>query len=321
MTRPKFVVVAGLVALVMAISAALIWHSRAAVGLSQPPTAASIAATAPAPNSGSAATPRGDVALDLRRRQLIGVRTVKATRRDLSGVIRAAGTVRADESRVVDVNVKLDGWIRDLAADFTGRFVRQGDPLLTLYSPDLLATEREYLLALDARDQLQGSVMPDAKPRADALAAAARQRLALWDLPADDLRDLEATRRPKDAWTLRASSSGVVVDKSVVKGAHVTAGQTLFKIADLSVVWVEAEVHAPDLSQVSLGARATVILEAYPDERTTGRVIYLSPYVDEQTRTSTVRYEFANPRGRLKPGMFADRRNCHVRRHRHRRAD
>ncbi|HKW00008.1 MAG TPA: FixH family protein [Vicinamibacterales bacterium] len=230
---------------------------------------------------------------------------MKASRGELSQAIRTVGVVRSDETRVVDVNVKIEGWIRELTADYTGRFVRQGEPLLTLYSPDLLATEQEYVLALGTRDQLQSSVMPDAKTRADALVAAARQRLVLWDLAPAELRELDETRTAKDALVVRAPTSGFVIDKAVVKGAHVTPGQMLFKLADLSVVWVEADVYEQDLPLMRVGARATVVLDAYPGESTTGRVIYISPYVDEQTRTDKVRYEFPNPRGQLKPGMFA----------------
>ena len=304
MTRTRLLIAAAtLVGLVSA--AAALWQWRAGrltdqaamPGMTMPSNA-----TLPAPVT---ATSRGDVSMDLRRQQLIGVRTVKATRGALSQMVRAVGVVRSDEARVIDVNVKLEGWIRDLSADYTGRLVRQGEPLLTLYSPDLLATEHEYVLALASRDQLRSSVMPDATLRAEALVAAARQRLVQWDVPMEDLGELETNRKSKDTMTLRAASAGFVIEKTAVKGAHVTPGQTLFKIADLSVVWVEADVYAQEMSAITVGSRATVVLDAYPGQRTTGRVIYLSPYVDEQTRTNKVRFAFPNPQGRLKPGMFA----------------
>jgi RND family efflux transporter MFP subunit len=263
------------------------------------------ATTASQPPSAPTAIPRGDVSLDLRRQQLIGVRTVKATRGPLNHVIRAVGVVRADETRVVDVNVKLDGWIRELSADYTGRFVREGEGLFTLYSPDLLATEQEYVLALSTRDALQSSVMPDAKARADALVAAARQRLALWDLSPADLDRLAQNRQAGGTNVVHAPVTGYVTDKAIVKGAHVTAGQTLLKLADLSVVWVEADLYGQEAPLVQLNSRAAVTLDAYPGERISGRAIYLVPSVDEQTRTSRVRYAFPNPRGRLRPGMYA----------------
>ena len=262
-----------------------------------PPAAAAQATTSAA---------RAEVSIDPRRQQLIGVRTVVAKRADLTTTIRAVGVVRYDETRLADVNVKVEGWIRDLYVDYTGQAVRKGQPLFTLYSPDLLNTENEYLLALKTRDQMQQSQIADARERADALVAAARQRLALWDLSPEQIAALEARRTPETAVTFRSPVDGVVIDKPAVKGAHVVAGQTLYKVADLSVVWIEADVYEQEMPLVKVGGRAVVTLDAYPDERFGGRVIYIYPYVDEKTRTNKVRYEFSNRSGRLKPGMFAN---------------
>jgi RND family efflux transporter MFP subunit len=245
------------------------------------------------------------VSIDARRQQLIGVRTAAATREDLSTTIRAVGVVRSDETRLTDVNVKVDGWIKDLFVDFTGQPVRKGQPLFTLYSPDLLNTEQEYVLARKAREQLQASPIADARQRADALVGAARQRLALWDLTPEQLDALDKGGAPDAAVTFRSPVDGIVTEKAVLKGAHITAGQMLYKIADLSVVWIEADVYEQEMPMVMIGGRAVVSLDAYPGERFTGRVIYISPYLDEKTRTNKVRYEFANRDGRLKPGMFA----------------
>jgi membrane fusion protein, copper/silver efflux system len=255
--------------------------------------------------STTGSTARGDVTIDPRRQQLIGVRTVTATRSAPTPMIRAVGSVRYAETRLSDVNLKLDGWIRELYVDYTGQPISKGQPLFTLYSPDLLATENEYLLSLKTREQLQTSQIPDAKERADQLVESARRRLALWDIPDEELRELDERRRAPDVVTFRSPVGGVVIEKMAVKGMHVTAGQTLYKIADLSTVWVEADVYESELSLVRVGDRATVTLDAYPDERFNGRVIYIYPYVDEKTRTNRVRYEFANATGRLKPGMFA----------------
>ena len=253
-----------------------------------------------------ATTPRGEVAIDPRRQQLMGVRTVVAKRADLAQTIRTVGVVRYDETRQADVNVKIEGWIRDLYVDYTGQFVKTGQPLFTLYSPDLLNTENEYLLALKTREQLQSSQIADARERADALVNAARQRLLLWDVSADQIHAIEASREAQPALTFRSPATGFVTDKQALKGAHVTPGQSLYKIADLSVVWVEAAIYEAELPLMRVGSRATVTLDAYPDQRFTGRVVYIYPYVDETTRTNKVRYEFVNPRGRLKPGMYAN---------------
>ena len=259
-----------------------------------------------APDAKPSTTPRTDVSIDPRRQQLIGVRTVVAKRASLEQTVRTIGTVRYDETRFTDVNVKVEGWIRDLFVDFTGQAVRTGQPLFTLYSPDLLATENEYLLALKTRDQLQQSQIADARERADALVAAARQRLTLWDLSPEQLQALERTREPQPAVTFHSPANGFVIEKHAVKGAHVMAGQTLYKIADLSIVWVEADVYESEAPLVRLGAHATITLDGLPGERIAGRVIYIYPYVDETTRTNKVRYELANRGGRLKPGMYAN---------------
>jgi RND family efflux transporter MFP subunit len=269
------------------------------------PAAAIPVEAALAPAGAAATTSRGDVVIDPRRQQLIGVQTVTATHTSLTPNIRAVGTVRYAETRMADINLKLDGWIRDLFVDFTGQPIAKGQPLFTLYSPDLLATENEYLLALRTRDQLQSSQIPEAKARAEQLVVAARQRLALWDLPEPELRSLDEQHQAHDVVTFLAPVGGVVIEKMAVRGMHVTAGQTLYKVADLSVVWVEADVYESELALIKVGDRATVTMDAYPDERFAARVIYVYPYVDEKTRTNKVRYEFANRSGRLKPGMFA----------------
>ena len=257
-------------------------------------------------SSGTEGTPRTDVSLDVRRQQLIGVRTVAAKRVSVATRIRAVGLVRYDETRLSDVNLKVEGWIRDLRVDYTGQLVKKGQPLFTLYSPDLLTTQNEYVLAIKTREQVEQSQIFDAKQRADQLVAAARQRLTLWDLPPEQLRALEETHEPQVAVMFRSPVDGVVIEKQALQGLHVMPGQSLYKVADLSVVWVEADVFENELPLVRVGGRSTITLDAYPDARFTGRAIYVYPYVDEKTRTNKVRYEFVNRGGRLKPGMFAN---------------
>src|SRR5665213_1294548 len=258
------------------------------------------------PASEPALAPRGEVTIDPRRQQLIGVRTVPVMREALDQSVRAAGVVRYDETKQSDVNVKVEGWIRELYVDATGQPIQKGQPLFTLYSPDLLNTQNEYLLALRTRDQLQQSTIPDARQRAEDLVASARQRLALWDLPADDLRALEQKRQATDAVVFRSPASGFVIEKQALAGLHVMPGQSLYKVADLSTVWVEADVYETEIAGVQVGTLATVTVDAYPGERFAGRVVYVYPYMDEKTRTNTVRLELANRSGRLKPGMYAN---------------
>jgi Cu(I)/Ag(I) efflux system membrane fusion protein/cobalt-zinc-cadmium efflux system membrane fusion protein len=272
-----------------------------AAAMSDKPASPS-ADTAVAPS----ATPRGDVTIDPRRQQLIGVRTVPVTRESIGQAVRAVGAVRYNETRLTDVNVKVEGWIRELYVNATGQPIQKGQPLFTLYSPDLLSTQQEYLLALKTRDQLQQSTIPDARSRADDLVASARQRLALWDLPADALGALEEKRQAIEAVVVRSPASGFVIEKQAITGLHVMPGQNLYKVADLSTVWVEADVYETELSGVRAGLTATVTVDAYPGERFSGRVTYLYPYLDEKTRTNKVRLELTNSGGRLKPGMYAN---------------
>lgn len=249
--------------------------------------------------------PRDTIELDLRRRQLIGVRLVRVERAPLVATIRTVGAVRYDETRLADVNVKVDGWIEDLYVDATGRFVRRGEPLFTLYSPELVTTQHEYLLALKTREVVRNSVVAEAREQAERLVRSSRQRLEYWDLPDDEIRVLEKTGVPRKTLLFRAPASGIVVEKRAIKGLHVTPGETLYRLADLSVVWIEADVYERELPLVSVGARARVTVDAYPGEAVSGRVIYISPFLEEETRTVRVRLAFPNPRGRLRPGMYA----------------
>lgn len=264
------------------------------------------------PNSGHPAstqpaeTPRGLVTIDPRRQQLIGVRIVPVAHEPMQQTVRTVGVIRYDETRLADVNLRVEGWIRDLYVDYTGQPIRKGQPLFTLYSPDLLATTQEYLLALETRDQMRGSQIADARERADQLVTAARQRLVLWDLPSDEIRAIEEKRHAPAVVTFRSPVAGFVIEKHALKGLHVLPGESLYRVADLSTVWVEADVYERDLSAVRQGAAATITADAYPGEHFKGRVIYIYPYLDEKTRTNKVRFEFGNRGGRLKPGMYAN---------------
>ena len=265
------------------------------------------AGASPQPIAGQpGATPRGDVTIDPRRQQLIGVRTTPVARERVSQIVRTVGVVRYDETSLTDINLRLDGWIRDLYVDYTGQPVQTGQPLLTFYSPDLLATQQEYLLALKTRDQMQTSLVPDARERAEQLVSSARQRLALWNLPEDEIRALDEKRQPPEVVVFRSPVSGFVIEKPALRGMHVTPGQTLYKVANLDVVWVEANIYEQEMAVARVGQPATVSLDAYPGETFRGRAIYVYPFVDENTRTVKVRFQFANPRGRLKPGMYAN---------------
>jgi membrane fusion protein, copper/silver efflux system len=300
-----------LVAILLVVVVAV--YAVRARGGSQKPVAAGDAAMAGMPSGSTSAagsapamTPRSDVSIDPRRQQLIGVRTEPATRESMRHAIRTVGVVRYDETTLADVNLRLEGWIRDLYVAYTGQPIQKGQPLFTLYSPDLLATQQEYLLALKTRDQMRSSVISDARERADQLVASARQRLVLWNLPEEEINGLEEKRQVPDAVVFRAPVSGFVIEKQALRGMHVTPGQTLYKVANLATVWVEADVYEQEMALARVGQRAAVTLDAYPGESFQGRAIYIYPFVEENTRTVKVRFQFANPRGRLKPGMYAN---------------
>ena len=249
---------------------------------------------------------RGEVTLDTRRQQLIGVRTTPVVRGSIAGDIRVVGTVQFDETRQAEINTRVDGWIRELFADYTGKPVRQGDPLFTLYSPELVTTQNELLLALRGHAKAAGAEVAQVREYSERLLQAARARLARWDMSAEDIARLEQGGQVMETITVRSPVSGVVVDKQAIQGMRVMAGETLFRVADLSTVWVEANVPERDLGSVRIGQRATITLDAYASEPFTGRATYLHTAMDEATRTLKVRFQVANGRGRLRPGMYAN---------------
>jgi membrane fusion protein, copper/silver efflux system len=246
---------------------------------------------------------RAPVTLDGRRQQLIGVRTIAVSEQALTHRLRAQGIVRFDESRWTDVNVRAEGWIRRVYVDRTGVTVKRGQPLLALYSPELATAQAEYVLALRTRDAMTAGT-PDAE-QATRLAEAARQRLGRWDVPQDHLTALDERREVAPLITFQSPVSGIVMEKRAVDGARVMPGDSLYRIVDASVVWVEADVYESDLSMVRVGQRADVTFGAWPGETFAGRVSWIAPTLDEATRTARVRLELANRGGRLKPGMFA----------------
>ena len=240
------------------------------------------------------------VKIDAQRQQLIGLRTAEVTKGPISGDWRTVGRVAVNETRVRKINLKVDGFVEKLFVDFTGKLVRRGDPLFSLYSPDLLSAEQEYLLALRTREQLGAS------PAGEDLVASARRRLELWDIPKSEIDALEQTKTPHRTLTLTSPIAGVVTAKNVVQGSRLTAGETPFEITDLSEVWVLADAHESDLPRVRLGTPVTLTLEAVPNRAFTGTVLYIEPVLDPKTRTVKVRLAFANPRGDLRPEMFGE---------------
>jgi Cu(I)/Ag(I) efflux system membrane fusion protein/cobalt-zinc-cadmium efflux system membrane fusion protein len=250
--------------------------------------------------------PRGDVALDLRRRQLIGVRTAHVVRETMAPSIRVVGTVRYDETRQAEINTRIDGWIRELHADYTGKPITKGEPLFTLYSPELVTSQNEYLLALRGRAASATAEVPAVRDYSERLVQAARERLMRCDVSAEDIAALETTGTARETITFRAPMSGIIGVKFAVEGMRVMAGQALFRVADLSTVWIEANIPERDMGAVRIGQTATMTIDAYPGETFTSRASFINTSVDEAARSLRVRFVASNPRGRLRPGMFAN---------------
>ncbi|HJS47027.1 MAG TPA: efflux RND transporter periplasmic adaptor subunit [Gemmatimonadales bacterium] len=234
----------------------------------------------------------------------IGVTYAVALPEALTRDVRIVGQVAADETRITAVSLKVDGWVERLYVDFIGREVRTGEPLLELYSPMVASAAEELLLAHRLLAEVGGD-SSEAAANARSLVASARRRLAWWDVPAAQIRRIEETGEAPRTVTLRAPFTGVVLEKDVVPGQTAMAGQPLFRLADLAVVWVEGEVFEQDLPLVRVGQPVEAEFTALPGTVRTGRIVYVYPTVDEATRTARVRVELPNGRRDLKPGMYA----------------
>lgn len=236
--------------------------------------------------------------------QRIGVTYAVAAVGPLRRQVRTAAIVAYDETRVKSVSPKLDGWIERLYVDFTGMPVRIGDPLLTIYSPMVVSAQQELLLARRLSQQLSQAT-PDATTGAQSLLESARRRLLYWDIPESDIDQLERTGEVQKTVTLRSPATGVVVEKNVLGGQRVMAGDALYQVVDLSVVWLEGEVFERDFPAIRLGGVVEADFQAIPGKAFHGRITYVYPTLNPETRTGRIRVELRNPRLELKPGMYA----------------
>ena len=248
----------------------------------------------------------GTVNLSPDRQQLIGVKIGTVEPRRMEKLIRTTGRVDYDEKRLVTISPKIGGWVEDLYVDFTGAYVKKGQPLLTIYSPELVSTQEEYLVALKAKEGFMKSPFPEVASSGNTLAESARRRLKLWDISDDQIKALEQSGQPQKTLTLHSPYEGFLLERMVYRGMNVMPGAALFKLADLSVVWIYADIYEYELPLIRLGQVASVKLAYLPSETFTGKVIYIYPSLDPKSRTAKVRLEFANPKGRLKPEMYAD---------------
>ena len=259
-----------------------------------------------APAAAAEALPPGAVRITPEKQQLIGVAYGAAEYEAVTDTIHAAARVTLDETRVSKVQSRLEGWIDKVFADFTGRQVHQGDPLLTIYSPEALATQQEYLLALRAERAMSGNPLHEMRESTGNLVAAARKRLELFDIGGRQLDEIARSGQPVEYLTLEAPFSGFVMERNAYPKQHVTPETVLYTVADLSTVWVIADVYEYEAAAVRLNQPATLTLSSAPGRVFRGRVSYILPQVDPATRTLKVRVAFDNPGFALKPDMYGE---------------
>jgi Cu(I)/Ag(I) efflux system membrane fusion protein len=234
------------------------------------------------------------------RQQLIGVRTGKVERGRLLMFIRAVGIIEPDQTRLARIHTRVSGWVTKVHVNFVGQDVKKGDPLLELYSPDLLATQEEYLLALKSWEE---AGKPEGQRR---VLDATRRRLELWGVAPQELAELHKTRKARETLLLRAPLGGRVLDRNVLEGNYVEPATELYRIADLSVLWLQAKIYEYELPHIELKQPVHVSLLSDPKKEVKGLVSFIEPIVQEATRTIKVRVAIDNPKGVFLPGMYAN---------------
>ena len=271
------------------------------------------AAPAPAPSQqpAGATAEQGQEAPALEispeKQQLIGVKIAVVKSQLLQKMIRTVGRVEYDERKLVTVNTKIEGWIERLHVDYAGKYVRKGEPLVEIYSPELLSTQREFLNVLKwSRQAKKGNVDPMVVSDAEAIVEAARQRLKLWDISDEQIRRIETSGTTVRTLTIYSPATGYVVQKMALQGARVMPGEKLFDVADLSSVWIIADIYEQDLPLVGLNQTAIISLNYFPGREFASRIDYIYPSLAGDTRTAKVRFTITNPEGKLKPQMFAN---------------
>ena len=241
------------------------------------------------------------------RQQLIGVRTAVVTHEILDTTIRTVGVIAYDETRVADVHTKITGWADQVSVDFVGKQVSKGQPLFTIYSPDLVATQREYLLALRADRQLSGSPIEETREGARALLAATRERLRLWDITDAQIEELTKSGEPRRTVTVYSPFTGVVLERNTFPGQYITPEMKTFKVVDLSTLWVHGQFFEYELGMLKLGQPAEIEFPyGQTSRRLSGRITFIYPEIDPQTRRARVRIEFRNPGLTFKPESFVN---------------
>ena len=251
------------------------------------------------------------VEISSQQQQLIGVKTVKVSLKPIQKVIRTVGRIEADERKLATINTKVEGWIEKLYVDYTGRYVKKGEPLVEIYSPELLATQQEFLGILKWAKQPGDKKQDDSlslmlTKDAEASMDAARQRLRLWDISDGQIKQIEQTGKTVRTLTLYSPVSGFVTQKMAVLGMKVMPGEKLFDIADLSTIWIIADIYEYELPFVKVGQPARITLSYFPGKELSSKIDYIYPTISADTRTAKIRLTLPNPGGQLKPQMFTN---------------
>lgn len=296
--------------IVLAVIVAGLWrHYRGATPAAetplQTPTSTAEVPQAAAPTSSNENT-LVPVEISARRLQSIGVRTGNVERKLVEDEIRTTGAVAIDETKLAYVQVRFSGFIEKVFVDATYQYIRKGQPLFTIYSPDLVATEREYLVAKQNQQQLAHSTVPGVASSAAALLDAAKERLEQWEVPEQEIARLESTGRVQQDLEFDSPVSGYITERSALPSVAVQPEMRLFTVADLSSVWVQAQVFQNDLGRIKVGDPAILTVNTFPGRTFRGRVDFIYPQLDMDTRTARVRVAFSNSDLRLKPGMFVN---------------
>jgi len=244
--------------------------------------------------------------IDPQKEQYIGIKTTKAIIQDAKKEINVLGTIVPDERRLSHIHTKFSGYIQKVFADYEGKLISKGQPLFTVYSPELVSTQEEFLLALDAEDKLKGNKFSEIDQSQNALLSAAKKRLELWDVSENQIKKLKETRRTSKELTIYSPVNGFITERNAFEGEQISQEDTLYDIADLSVVWAIVEAYETDLPHIMLDQSAVINFPYENIKPITGKVTYIYPTVEETTRTIKIRIELNNPSFKLKPDMYVN---------------
>jgi multidrug efflux pump subunit AcrA (membrane-fusion protein) len=250
--------------------------------------------------------PAGTVAISADKQQLIGVRTGTVERRSFERTIHTTAQLTADETKIAHIHVKVSGWIDKVYVDYVGQLVKKGQPLFTLYSPDLVATQDEYLIAKRGQASLGSSPFQEVSDGSNSLLRASRDRLKLWDITDEQIKKLDETGEVTKNLTFYSPTTGFVTDRKAFPQTSVTSDTELYTISDLSTIWANLDVYEYEVPYIHVGQDVELQLSYYPGRKWHGQVSYIYPVVDAQSRTLKVRVQLPNPELELKPQMFAD---------------